>query len=163
MGNSRSCGFGVLNDSNFSEINVGLSMGFTHYYENEVKKGKIFYRWPGAVFYTVYAYARDENGVNDIGRGTMAITKGFSYCERKHCYGGGSGTWLVVEGGPKTNEEGITSNQLQIKVTTQDDVFRRGSFTRYSHSKFHTVQGLSCTNNCNICRQLAQELASSTV
>merc|ERR1719409_163871 len=36
-------------------ITVGLSMNGTHYYENDVMSNQIFYRWPGAVHYTVYA------------------------------------------------------------------------------------------------------------
>ena len=65
MGNAQTCGFGVLNKSNMPEINVGLSMAGTHYYENQVKEGKIFYRWPGAVHYTVYAFIRSPDGKND--------------------------------------------------------------------------------------------------
>ena len=33
------------------EINVGMSMIATHYFENGIKKGEIFYKWPGAVMY----------------------------------------------------------------------------------------------------------------
>eukprot|EP01084_Bolivina_argentea_P263019 445037_1 len=55
MGNSQSCGFGALNNTGFP-LTIGLSMGGTHYYENRVKPGEIFYRWPGAVYYTVFAY-----------------------------------------------------------------------------------------------------------
>ena len=64
-------GFGVLNDSNM-EINIGLSMAATHYYENSVCKGEIFYRQPGAVHYTVYAFVRMPGGENDITPGQCA-------------------------------------------------------------------------------------------
>ena len=53
MGVHTDGGFGVLNMTNF-KITCGLSMGATHYYENDVLPGQIFYRWPGAVWYTVY-------------------------------------------------------------------------------------------------------------
>ena len=47
-------------------------MHATHYYENRVKENEIFYRRPGAVWYTVYAYARDPSGKNDITNGQVA-------------------------------------------------------------------------------------------
>lgn len=72
MGNTQTCGFGVLNESHMKELNIGLSMAGTHYYENAVRDGKIFYRWPGAVHYTVYAMARDPEGKNDITDGQCA-------------------------------------------------------------------------------------------
>ena len=153
MGSSHSCGFGVLNNSNFSEINVGLSMGPTHYFENGIKQGEIFYCWPGAVFYTVYAVARAPDRRNDITRGAMTVMQGFPYCERTGCYGGGSGTWLVVEGGPKKNEQGdIIQNQLEIVIKNQRYVFQRGKLTADSHLSYHTRPGLSCTDGCN-CNQ----------
>ena len=55
MGNQISMGIGILNNTNF-KITVGLSMGATHYYENDVLPGQIFYRNPGDVWYTIYAY-----------------------------------------------------------------------------------------------------------
>ena len=66
MGNTQKCGFGVLNNSHMKELNIGLSMAGTHYYENAVGHGKIFYRWPGAVHYTVYAFVRTPDEKNDI-------------------------------------------------------------------------------------------------
>ena len=45
-------------------------MHATHYYENGVKENEIFYRRPGPMLYTVYAYAR--NGKNDITNGQVA-------------------------------------------------------------------------------------------
>ena len=61
MGNKQSCGFAVMNDTEH-EVTVGLSMGATHYFENNIRPGQIFYRRPGAVHYTVYAYKTDEFG-----------------------------------------------------------------------------------------------------
>lgn len=130
-------------------------MAATHKFENCVRNGEIFYRWPGAVWYTVFAYARQPDGSNDITEGQvvkevtlgvflygavagvsvatmdtmlaeaavagaiagasfynsaeaakealgLAFKKSNLYCEMKGCYGGGSGSWLVVEGGPYT-------------------------------------------------------------
>ncbi len=55
MGNSESCGFGVLNSTQH-KLTVSLAMGPTHYWEENVMPGKVFYRWPGAVFYTVRVF-----------------------------------------------------------------------------------------------------------
>lgn len=63
MGNTESCGYGVLNLSTVN-LNVGFSMGATHYYENSLKYGEVCYRWPGAVFYSIYAYG--DTGKNRI-------------------------------------------------------------------------------------------------
>ena len=61
MGNSQNCGFGVLNDTD-DEVTVILSMGGPHYYENSIPPRGLFYRWPGAVHYTVIAYKTDDIG-----------------------------------------------------------------------------------------------------
>ncbi len=63
MGNSESCGFGVLNSTQH-KLTVCLTMGPTHYWEENVMPGKIFYRWPGAVWYTVYVYPTNGIHVN---------------------------------------------------------------------------------------------------
>jgi hypothetical protein len=80
MGNSSTCGIAVLNTSD-SPINVKLTMLqiAPHYWEGNVQKGHIFYRWPGAVSYTVMVS-------NDVGSDTM-----------RNCYAGGNGTWLIAE------------------------------------------------------------------
>ena len=87
MGQRQTSGFGVLNNSNAAEINIGLSMGFVHYYENGVKQGKIAYWRPGDVFYTVFAYARaDKYDSNDISGGTIFSD---AHCRSiANCYGG---------------------------------------------------------------------------
>lgn len=212
MGNKQSCGFGVLNKSNIQEINIGLSMAGTHYYENRVENGKIFYRWPGAVHYTVYALARSPDGKNDISDGQCAweitkssiigistagaviftaataakslavveatqllITTGINtyvaadatltaseevisafeksklYCEVKGCYGGGRGSWYVVEGGPYYDNGHNYPQDLTIREVDQDYVFQNGNFTDMSHRNFHTEEGLRCTTNCTSC------------
>ena len=144
----------MLNNSNHPEINVGLSMGMTHYFENGVKKGEIVYRWPGAVHYTVYAVAREPYGINDLSAGLMTVSHGVPYCEMKRCYGGGSGTWLIVEGGPEVNgEQDIISTRLIMKVMDQETVFERGDFTAYSHSQYHSKPNLSCTRGCTECNE----------
>ena len=254
MGSTQSCGIGVLNKSTFSEINIGLSMHATHYYENRVKENEIFYRRPGPMLYTVYAYAR--NGKNDItngqvakeivlstvlggigaigvtiaagvtvatmgaalapvtfaglaaeaggiaaasgagivaeaigggagllagasvadavasGAGVLSTTYGAYrnakaaaralglaceksklYCERKGNYGGGSGSWLVVEGGPYMDERGrFQPRDLSIRAATQEEI-ANGVFTEVSHEKFHTREGLQCTRRCPYCKK----------
>eukprot|EP01084_Bolivina_argentea_P263020 445038_1 len=69
MGTNQSSGFGVLNSTGFP-LTIGLSMGGTHYYENKVKNGEIFYRRPGAVYYTVFAY--DSHPSRRITKGQCA-------------------------------------------------------------------------------------------
>ena len=66
MGATQSCGIGVINKSTIRELNIGLSIAATVSYENGVGENEIFYRWPGAVVCTVYAFARDPKGSNDI-------------------------------------------------------------------------------------------------
>ena len=239
MGNSQSCGIGVLNNSNL-EINVGMSMVATHYFENGIKKREIFYKWPGAVTYTVFAFARskkpnEEAGTNDltkervikeviivsgvlgggiavgavvtavtagvaagpvaaaiglaevgavggtiiaasaIGAGTVAgttsglvgaytsqaaATEAFNaavrrsalYCRERGCYAGGSGTWLIVEGGPYMEDGHWKNCDLTIREITQSEVFNIGNFTAESHERYHTQPHLPCTLNCDICR-----------
>lgn len=225
MGNTQTCGFGVLNKSHIKEINIGLSMAGTHYYENAVGDGEIFYRWPGAVHYTAYAFVRTPDGKNDITDGKCAaqiagasiigiVTAGATvltmgsmltptaflfaplttaggaaglvaeatvlgtvdglvaygsaeaatkalglafknsqlYCEKKGCYGGGDGSWLVVEGGPYQDKNGYFQPQdLTIREVSQEYVFTNGSFTKESHDNFHTKDGLRCTENCPYC------------
>ena len=60
MGNNT-CGFGVVNNTEF-DLTVCLSMGATHYYENDIRPGEVFYRWPGAVWYTVSVYPSELGG-----------------------------------------------------------------------------------------------------
>lgn len=225
MGNTQTCGFGVLNKSNIKQINVGLSMAATHKFENGIKPGEIFYRWPGAVHYTVYAYARQPDGSNDITEGQvakevslgvfiygaiagvtvatmgsmlspaaialapLAMTGGVAtltaeaavigaiegvavygtakaaehalglafkesnlYCQLKGCYGGGDGSWLIVEGGPYMDSAGLWQPQdLKIRQVTQREIFMSGHFTRYSHSDFHTKDNMQCTQSCPHC------------
>lgn len=51
---SWNAGFGILNNANFA-ITFGCSIAATDYYENDVQPGEIFYRWPGAVWMTLFA------------------------------------------------------------------------------------------------------------
>ena len=71
MGNKESRGMGVLSE----DINVVLSMAAPHYYENNIKPNEIFYRWPGAVHYTVCAWTRAGDGSNDM----MSLKKGWEF------------------------------------------------------------------------------------
>ena len=225
MGNTKTCGFGVLNNSRLQEINVGMSMGALHKFENSVKYGEIFYRWPGAVWYTVMAFARQPDGSNDITSGRVgkevalaalfatgvgaitmaplaaaamtgaalatqlktkvadrkltdkdlnepdiglyesveeyqegfrkAFTESNLHCEKKRCYGGGNGSWLIVEGGPFINTETgyWQSGNLTIREADQKEVFEKGKFTEYSHGRYHTEGGLPCTVNCPFCKK----------
>ena len=127
-------------------------MGVTHYFENGVGQGEIVYRWPGAVYYTVYAVAQEPNGLNDLSGGMRLVPLGVPYCEMKLCYGGGSGKWLIVEGDPEVNEEqDIIATRLTMRVVPQETVFEKGNFTAYSHSKYHSKPNLSCTRGCTEC------------
>ena len=65
MGDAESKGIGIINKTD-EQINVVLSMAAPHYYENGIKPNQIFYRWPGAVHYTVCVWIRDSNGANDM-------------------------------------------------------------------------------------------------
>ncbi len=76
MGNELSCGIGVLNNTDHS-ITFGLSIGGTYYYENDVAPGKIFYRWPGNVFMTVYAQVSDEDTRIDDKKAMSEFSKMF--------------------------------------------------------------------------------------
>ena len=91
MGNNTSCGFGVVNNTKFN-LTVRLSMGATHYFENDIRPGQVFYRWPGAVWYTVDVYPSElggrmtrENWAKEIGTAT--------------CIGVGSGLFVGLTGG----------------------------------------------------------------
>ena len=151
MGQRQSSGFGVLNNSSAAEINIGLSMGFAHNYENGVKNGKIAYWRPGDVFYTVFAYARaDKYNTNDISDGT--IFSDTHCCSITNCYGGSGGSWLIVEGGESTkNEDGRWyPGTLTIRKASQKELFAKGTFTEASHSRFHTEDGFGCTRNCDL-------------
>ena len=142
MGNSVNAGIGVLNKSEFSTINVGLSQGFTHYYENDINNGEIFYRWPGAVWYTVYV----TNGDNRLSHGQVKVSyNGVAYGKMSGVYAGGSGTWLVVE------KDNCTNSPLAIRKATKAEIFRDGKFTDYSHDRYHTAPSLKCTANCEVC------------
>ena len=117
MGNT--CGFGVINKSALTEINIGLSMFATHKFENGVRNGEIFFRCPGAVYYTVYAFTRRPHRDNDIMPGQVSVAENVLYCEMKGCYGGSNGTWLIRENGPTADDEGlIHPNALTMRIAT---------------------------------------------
>lgn len=217
MGQTQSGGFGILNLSSF-EVHMGLSMAGTHYYENSVSHGKIFYRWPGAVHYTVYAQVSPEitdgtaakelvtssvigvttavatiasaglagapiaaalssaGGVATAGGAIIMMAEGGAvgitltvgcaaaaggatdyaltskvmpylltipeadkYAKLMGCYGGGSGTWLVLKGGMYKKSNGdIAHAPLSLEVSTQEYVMSSGTFTDYSNPKFYS-------------------------
>ena len=164
---STTCGFGVLNKSTIHEIHIGLSMQATHYYENGVKQNEIFYRWPS--LYTVYAYAPDGvvsgAGALSIAYGAykdataatrargLAFENSLLYCGCNIHYGVGSGSWLVVEGGPYMDKHGrFQPRDLSIRAATKKEV-ANGVFTEVSHEKFHTCEGLQCTRRCPYCKK----------
>ena len=220
----------MLNNSDL-EINVGLSMAALHYFENGVKPGEIFYKRPGAVWYTVIAFVRQTDGGNDITRGLVAkqvtravffaggaavalpllgiipaaaavgaavavlektrkvagqkltsedldadigiydsveeyqegIRKAFEksklLCEERGCYGGGSGSWLIVEGGPFFNDGYWQHRHLTIRKLKTDEQIKteilnsKCHFTENSHDRYHTKGGLQCTVNCPYCKK----------
>jgi len=180
MGNG---GFGVRNDTD-KLLRIGLSMDAIHCSDNEVRHGEIFYRRPGAVWYTVFAYeALPDNEITTtkvtlgiiivagkiilpvlaVGGGLIPImvTAGvpissvvlsgavvvvgsvkligdalknvqnvFSIkipkvsCCREGCYGGGAGTWIVVENYRDT---------IIMRTVNREDVIQPPQhFTKYS-------------------------------
>jgi hypothetical protein len=133
MGNRASCGIGILNTSD-TPVNVRLTMGAGHYWEDTVPNGEIFYRWPGAVFYTVYVYWHNNDNVSAVMR---------------YCYAGGNGTWLIAED-YEGERDGV--RRLRLKLASRREIFRNGNFTNYSHCKYQTIP-LECTLNCARCRR----------
>ena len=71
MSGQGSYGIAVVNNTD-KEINVVLSMAAPHYYENGIKPNQIFYRYPGAVHYTVCVWFRRSDGSNDMTPGKKA-------------------------------------------------------------------------------------------
>ncbi|PIK42163.1 hypothetical protein BSL78_20999 [Apostichopus japonicus] len=222
MGNETS-GFAVLNLSSYT-LHMGLSMAATHYYENNVNHGEIFYRWPGAVHYTVYAQtapeisddicAKEITKASIIGITCAGVAAAISLialpalsvlaaestmlaataagaagaaglasnnfmkevfdvlnkvdaadlCAKKMgCYGGGSGTWLVLRGGLKRVHGHLTHEKLELVKEKPEYILAHGKFTSYSRAKFYTTAeakkhrdaGHSCHKAvCNlICKQ----------
>ena len=95
------------------------------------------------------AYASAEEAQKAMG---LAFKKSNLYCEIKNCYGGGDGTWLVIEAGPYQDRNGhFRSQDISLKVVSQEYVFRNGSFTSYYHDKYHSKSGLQCTASCPYC------------
>ena len=140
MYSTVNAGIGVLNKSAYETINVGLSMFFTLYHENDIKQGEIFYRWPGMLWYTVYV----TNGDNKLSHGQVNVpSNGVAYADMNGVYAGGNGGWLIVEGGGN-------DRPLTIRVATRNEVFEEGKFTNYSHDCYHT-RPLKCTRNCDTC------------
>eukprot|EP01004_Peranema_trichophorum_P009528 NODE_8278_length_693_cov_61.487719_g7656_i0.p1 GENE.NODE_8278_length_693_cov_61.487719_g7656_i0~~NODE_8278_length_693_cov_61.487719_g7656_i0.p1 ORF type:complete len:192 (+),score=39.11 NODE_8278_length_693_cov_61.487719_g7656_i0:66-578(+) len=142
-------------------------MGGTHYYENYVAPGRIFYRWPGAVFYTIYAYpTTEENKMTNGGcvRGIVAAAVGTtlaiipptllisataltvynivdSIVSEKGCYGGGSGSWYTIRGGPRTKPDGtIVVDPLSFTKSVRDEIWVRGEFTHESNNNYYTIE-----------------------
>ena len=62
----QTAGIGVLNNSTMAKMNIGISIGLTHYYENGVEQGKISFHRAVQAMHTVYAYAADKYGSNNI-------------------------------------------------------------------------------------------------
>ena len=79
----------------------------------------------------------------------LALKKSQLYCQMKGCYGGGDGSWLVMEGGPYQDSNGyFRAQDLSIQMVGQEHVFRNGLFTRYFHDCYHTKSDLQCTAQC---------------
>lgn len=212
---------------------MGLSMAATHYYENSIGHGQIFYRWPGAVHYTVYAQVAPEitsstsakeivtataigvttavgvigsaglaaapiasafasaGGVFTAGGSVVLMAEGGAMgiaatvggaalvggaadyaltskvmpymltipdadklTKKAGCYGGGSGTWLVLRGGMYKKPDGsIAHDPLTLEVSTQEFVMSNGTFTDYSKEKFYNQEDLpQCKgHSCSQC------------
>ncbi|KAJ8049385.1 hypothetical protein HOLleu_02116 [Holothuria leucospilota] len=206
MGNETS-GFAVLNLSSYT-VHFGLSMAATHYHENNVKHGEIFYRWPGAVHYTVSARAApqfsegtgsktttkegllevtcvgaavtavillpgkpahedtaaslvtwEKGGAIGSEVGTATSAEGSNYAivkqvldalahvpasdlstKKMGCYGGGSGTWLVLRGGVQHVNREVTHEKLHLEKVKPEYIFEHGKFTELSYKKFYTSE-----------------------
>ena len=63
MGNDASAGYGIINETEY-KVTLGASMGATYYYENNVMPGQIWYRRPGAVYMTIYAFPSEGNEIH---------------------------------------------------------------------------------------------------
>ena len=95
------------------------------------------------------AYKSAEEATKAMG---LAFKNSQLYCEMKGCYGGGDGSWLIVEGGPYQDSNGkFRAQDLSIREVGQEHVFRNGSFTPYSHDCYHTKSDLRCTAKCPYC------------
>ena len=68
----------------------------------------------------------------------------------KGCYGGGDGSWLVVEGGPYQDKDGYFQPlDLNIRKVDQEYLFRNGTFTSESHRNFHTKSELTLAHSAD--------------
>eukprot|EP00756_Hemistasia_phaeocysticola_P011049 Hpha_TRINITY_DN15078_c8_g2::TRINITY_DN15078_c8_g2_i3::g.123701::m.123701 len=217
MGN-KMAGYGLLNETDVP-VTVGLSMGGYHYYENSVLPGEIFYRWPGAVHYTITCFPTgDDTYITDgscvsstimssvAGIATAAATlatmgaasvvaagavtgttvcgvvvsgsvlsavyaaagivavigelwggsetneklqqwlcalgESQLYVSKAGFYGGGSGSWVVLKGGPQDEGDNYAKMDFKLEVTTSEEIFKRGVFTPYSKKCFYTRDDL---------------------
>ena len=213
MGNKSSRGVGVLNLSSYP-LNIGTSMIATHYFENGVKHGEIFYRSPGAVWFTVFAQASPRitygtcakelfvavgipvgaaagaaatvltggllapavdvlsfpalaasNGLRAGGMALGVLAAGVNQfipqadlrATKKGCYGGGEGSWLIIEGGFYNGHY----KPFTIRYATRKEVMSRGEFTRESHGHYYTTSGLPFCYS-HVCSSACPSLLSSS-
>lgn len=172
----RNCGIGVLNLSTWSPdgertgISIGLSMGATHYFDNGLKHGEIFYRNPGAVLYTVYAQLdkviSTTRCVAEVTGTTAAavvvapllvvgafkvrylLQDSQKYTAKGSCFAGKKGTWLILRGGPYQNEKGEeVCSPLSLAVASQAEVLANGTLVGESAKAFYKPQTLTGKKN----------------
>jgi hypothetical protein len=64
------------------------------------------------------------------------------YAERKGCYCGEKGTWLVLKGGPLFTGKTVEPRNFVLEPQNREYVFNRGILTAESYPKYHTEKGL---------------------
>lgn len=62
------------------------------------------------------------------------------YTEMKGCYGGKSGTWLVLRGGIHRVNGEPKHEKLRLERVEPQYILRNGKFTEYSYKKFYTTE-----------------------
>lgn len=64
-------------------------------------------------------------------------------CKAEGCYAGGSGTWIIIEGGPFLNEKGRwEARKLSIVGKAFDYIRANGQLSAESYPKYHSKSGM---------------------
>ena len=81
-----------------------------------LERTRYFIIGPGPMVYTVYAFARDPKGSNDITTVNVAFQQSKLYCHSRFNFAGGNGSWLVVEGGPYLDKDGTEFQPCDLTI-----------------------------------------------
>lgn len=162
----------MLNNTSFNEINIGLSIGVPYYFENGIKSGEMYFCRPGPLLFTLYSFPRYQDGSNDIRLGvpgtishgkciyptildektTFSVERLKLYCQKNNQFVVRGGCWFVIEGGPHIDEDGQYKVQrLTMRKTDLKELMDNGHFTADSHVRYHAIEHLQCTKNCQYC------------